>query len=330
MRVDRTRPKRYPWWQLILLGVVGLLEAIVPAARADVAFGRPARHVRARPLRQRGRGRDRRDRARRARSFFDAPGRRGRGQGRRSTSRSRWCRSRSRVPSSCRCSTARDRAARSRSSAALGRAVSACTRRRGSARCCCSRSRSSCSRCRRCTRSRRTGSPMAYAGPNEGLVRANARLGRIGVGGALLAVGPALLLLQARRCEATLYGAAVVVRGRGDAEPPAAAPARPRRRGRGHADRRDPRAHGAGDRRRRPPRGDRVPAVRARVRAARGAASRRGGSACSRPRHGGRFVGDLLAPRLPSGSGRRRSWSAASSAPASAPCSRSSRSRCRC
>ena len=29
MRVDRTRPKRYPWWQLILLGIVGLIEAVL-------------------------------------------------------------------------------------------------------------------------------------------------------------------------------------------------------------------------------------------------------------------------------------------------------------
>jgi hypothetical protein len=51
---------------------------------------------------------------------------------------------------------------------------------------------------------------MAYAGPNEGLVRANARLGRIGVGGAVLAAGPALALLQLGDAEAALYGAAVV------------------------------------------------------------------------------------------------------------------------
>ena len=56
----------------------------------------------------------------------------------------------------------------------------------------------------------KNGLAMAYAGPNEGLVRANARLGRIGVGGALLATGPALLLLQLGDSEAALYGAAVV------------------------------------------------------------------------------------------------------------------------
>jgi hypothetical protein len=56
----------------------------------------------------------------------------------------------------------------------------------------------------------KNGLSMAYAGPNEGLVRANARLGRIGVGGALLAAGPALLLLRFGDEEATLYGAAVV------------------------------------------------------------------------------------------------------------------------
>jgi hypothetical protein len=56
----------------------------------------------------------------------------------------------------------------------------------------------------------KTGLAMAYAGPNEGLVRANARLGRIGVGGALLAGGPALLLLRFGGSEATLIGAAAV------------------------------------------------------------------------------------------------------------------------
>lgn len=41
-------------------------------------------------------------------------------------------------------------------------------------------------------------------------MRANARLGRIGVGAALLAGGPALLLLRFGDAEAALYGAAVV------------------------------------------------------------------------------------------------------------------------
>jgi hypothetical protein len=54
----------------------------------------------------------------------------------------------------------------------------------------------------------KNGLAMAYAGPNEGLVRANARLGRIGVGGALLATGPALAQLRLGDAEATLYGAA--------------------------------------------------------------------------------------------------------------------------
>ncbi len=56
----------------------------------------------------------------------------------------------------------------------------------------------------------KNGLSMAYAGPNEGLVRANARLGRIGVGGALLATGPALGLLQLGDAKAVLYGAAAV------------------------------------------------------------------------------------------------------------------------
>ncbi len=28
MRVDRKAPKRYPWWQLILLGLVAMVEAL--------------------------------------------------------------------------------------------------------------------------------------------------------------------------------------------------------------------------------------------------------------------------------------------------------------
>ena len=56
----------------------------------------------------------------------------------------------------------------------------------------------------------KTGLAVAYAGPNEGLVRANARLGRIGTGGAVLAAGPAFALLDLGDAEAVLYGAAVV------------------------------------------------------------------------------------------------------------------------
>jgi len=56
----------------------------------------------------------------------------------------------------------------------------------------------------------RNGLAVAYAGPNEGLVRANARLGRIGVGGAVLAAGPALLLLKLGGTAAVLTGAAAV------------------------------------------------------------------------------------------------------------------------
>jgi hypothetical protein len=56
----------------------------------------------------------------------------------------------------------------------------------------------------------KNGLAVAYAGPNEGLVRANARLGRIAAGGALLAAGPAFGLLELGGAEAVLYGAAVV------------------------------------------------------------------------------------------------------------------------
>src|SRR6266540_1784815 len=56
----------------------------------------------------------------------------------------------------------------------------------------------------------RNGLVMAYAGPNEGLVRANARLGRIAVGGAALAAVPGVLLFKAGGAAAALYGAAAV------------------------------------------------------------------------------------------------------------------------
>jgi len=56
----------------------------------------------------------------------------------------------------------------------------------------------------------RNGLVMAYAGPNEGLVRANARLGRIAVGGVALAAVPGVLLFRAGGPAAALYGAAAV------------------------------------------------------------------------------------------------------------------------
>jgi hypothetical protein len=56
----------------------------------------------------------------------------------------------------------------------------------------------------------KNGLSMAYAGEEEGLVRANARLGRIGVGGAVLASGPAIILLKLGDAEAVLYGGALV------------------------------------------------------------------------------------------------------------------------
>ena len=55
----------------------------------------------------------------------------------------------------------------------------------------------------------KNGLAVAYAGRTEGLVGANARLGRIAAGGAVLGAGPALLLLRFGGEEATLYGAAI-------------------------------------------------------------------------------------------------------------------------
>jgi hypothetical protein len=56
----------------------------------------------------------------------------------------------------------------------------------------------------------KNGLTMAYAGPDEGLVRANARLGRIAVGGAVLTALPGVLLLEIGGAQAVLYGAAIV------------------------------------------------------------------------------------------------------------------------
>jgi hypothetical protein len=56
----------------------------------------------------------------------------------------------------------------------------------------------------------KNGLAVAYAGPNEGLVRVNARLGRIAAAGAILAAGPGVALFKLGEAEAVLYGAAVV------------------------------------------------------------------------------------------------------------------------
>jgi hypothetical protein len=54
----------------------------------------------------------------------------------------------------------------------------------------------------------RNGLAVAYAGPGEGLVRANARLGRIAAGGAVLGAAPAIVLLKLGGAWSVLYGAA--------------------------------------------------------------------------------------------------------------------------
>ncbi|HEX9123897.1 MAG TPA: hypothetical protein VF984_11180 [Actinomycetota bacterium] len=56
----------------------------------------------------------------------------------------------------------------------------------------------------------KNGLTMAYAGRDEGLVRANARLGRIAVAGVILVAAPGLLLLKLGSAQAVLYGGAVV------------------------------------------------------------------------------------------------------------------------
>lgn len=208
MRVDRTRPKRYPWWQLILLGIVGLVEAILrpigrmwrsdqPLERYGLAYfaGVAGDTFVAFALA--------------GSIFFDVPV--GEAKGKVAlylalTMAPLAVAGPILVP-------LLDRAGPRRAisfGAALGRAIVAVYAA--------SRFDSLLlypsafmllvfSKVHAITKN---GLAMAYAGPHEGLVRANARLGRIGVGAALLAAGPALALLQLGDAEATLYGAAVV------------------------------------------------------------------------------------------------------------------------
>jgi hypothetical protein len=208
VRVDRTRPKRYPWWQLILLGIVGLVEAILRP------IGRMWRSEQ--PLERYGlahfasvAGDTFVAFALAGSVFFDVPV--GEAKGKVAlylalTMAPLAVAGPVLVP-------LLDRAGPRRAisfAAAAGRAIVALYAA--------SRFQTLLlypsaflllvfSRVHAITKN---GLSMAYAGPNEGLVRANARLGRIGVGGAVLAAGPALALLQLGDAEAALYGAAVV------------------------------------------------------------------------------------------------------------------------
>jgi hypothetical protein len=208
VRVDPTRPKRYPWWQLILLGVVGLVEAVLrPIGRmwtselpleryglvhfASVAGDTFVAFALAGSI------------------FFDVP------VGEAKTKVALYL-ALTMAPLAVAgpiLVPLLDRAGPRRAisfASAAGRAVVAFYAA--------SRFESLLlygsaflllvlSKINSITRN---GLAMAYAGPNEGLVRANARLGRIGVGGALLAAIPAFALLKIDGAEATLYGAAVV------------------------------------------------------------------------------------------------------------------------
>lgn len=208
MRVDPTRPKRYPWWQLILLGIVGLVEAILrPIGRmwrseqpleryglahfASVAGDTFVAFALAGSI------------------FFDVP------VGEAKTKVALYL-ALTMAPLAVAgpiLVPLLDRAGPRRAisfAAALGRAIVAVY---------------GASRFdslllypaaflllvfSKIHAIAKTGLTMAYAGQHEGLVRANARLGRIGVGAALLAAGPALALLKLGDVEATLYGAGAV------------------------------------------------------------------------------------------------------------------------
>ena len=147
----------------------------------------------------------------------------------------------------------------------------------------------------------KNGLTMAYAPPDEGLMRANARLGRIAVAGVIAVFPLGYVFLKVWGATGPIYLAAVVYAHLGAPEPPAAAPTR-------QAARRSPTSGGAGGSRSSPA-----------PRSARRGCARRAGSCCSswRSRSGavaepavwfgvlaaagvaGGFLADISAPRLP-------------------------------
>lgn len=208
MRVDHRRPKRYPWWQLILLGIVGLLEAVFRP------IGRMWRTEQ--PLERYGlahlasvAGDTFVAIALAGSIFFDVPV--GEAKGKVAlylglTMAPLAVAGPVLVP-------LLDRAGPRRAisfGAALGRAVVAVYAASRFGTLLLYPSAFLLLVLSKVHAITKNGLSMAYAGPNEGLVRANARLGRIGVGGAVLAGLPALALLRLGDAEATLYGAAVV------------------------------------------------------------------------------------------------------------------------
>ena len=81
----------------------------------------------------------------------------------------------------------------------------------------------------------KNGLTMAYADPDEGLMRSNARLGRVAVGGALLAAPPGFVLLRIFGAAGPMYLAAfayVVSAAMNLRAPPPRTPTRPRTVGR--------------------------------------------------------------------------------------------------
>ena len=208
MRVDHTQPKRYPWWQLILLGLAGLLEAIFrPIGRMWRSDQPLERYGLAHMASVAG------DTfvaiALAGSVFFDVPVGQAKG----------------RVAAYLALTMAPlalaapvlvpllDRAGPRRAisfAAAAGRAVIAVYAATRFDTILLYPSAFLLLTLSKVHAITKNGLSMAYAGPNEGLVRANGRLGRIGVGGAVLATGPALLLLKLGDAEATLYGAALV------------------------------------------------------------------------------------------------------------------------
>ena len=239
MRVDRTRPKRYPWWQLILLGVVGLLEALFRPLGRMWRSDDSARHVRARALRQRDRRRDGRDRAR-GLGVLRAAGRQGRGQDRRLPgAHDGAARARGTLPRAA----ARPRGTAPRDLVRRGGRPRGHLRVRGSS------VRDAAAVPARVPPARPVEGPLDHEersgrgvrGPERG-ARARERAARPDRRGR----GPPRARARVPAPEGGRRDGDAVrrgrgVRGRGAAEPAAPAPADPRRAGRGHPHRRDPR-----------------------------------------------------------------------------------------
>ena len=302
------------------------------AAPPDVALGPAARSLRALPLHERGGRRAPRDLARRLRVLL-APRRPGARRGWRSTCCSRWCRSRSPAPLLI---PLLDRAGPRRAisfAAAAGRALAALYAAPRVGTLVLFPAALVLLVLSKVHAITKNGLTTAYAPPEEGLMRANARLGRIAVGGSPHGGTARIPVPEDLGRERSDLSGRGRLRDLGRAQPPAAEPAAAATEGatRGRSARADPGAHRSGDRRGRDAGRERVPALPPGDLAPRRAASRCGGSA-SWPRpacSAGSSPTCSLRGSRPTRA-RRRWWSRACRPARSARCSRSRCSGSRC